>query len=205
MTKGIGSWGWQTRAAAAHERHEIRYTQAKVIGGGSAINAQIYTRGNALDYDEWRQMGCDGWSYEDVLPYFRKAEDNDTWDNRYHGKGGPLGVSKPRAPLPICEAYFAAAAELGIPRNDDMTGESQDGVGYYQLTQRNARRSSAAMAYLAPNRGPGEPDRPDRRAGPPDRRRARPRHRRRDDGRQPDHGGVARSSCPRARSARRGC
>ena len=104
---------------------QIRYTQAKVIGGGSAINAQIYTRGNALDYDGWRQMGCDGWSYEDVLPYFRKAEDNDTWDNRWHGKGGPLGVSKPRAPLPICEAYFAAAAELGIPRNDDMTGEAR--------------------------------------------------------------------------------
>ena len=69
----------------------IRFTQARVIGGGSAINAQIYTRGNALDYDEWRQMGCAGWSYDDVLPYFRKAEDNDTYDNRYHGKGGPLG------------------------------------------------------------------------------------------------------------------
>jgi len=123
-----------------------------VIGGGSTINAQIYTRGNPLDYDEWRQKGCEGWSYEDVLPYFRKAEDNDTFANRYHGKGGPLGVSKPRAPLPICEAYFEAAAELGIPFNDDVTGERQDGVAYYQLTQRNARRSSAAMAYLAPNR-----------------------------------------------------
>jgi choline dehydrogenase len=153
MTKGIGSWGWQTVPQRHMNGMTIRYTQAKVIGGGSAINAQIYTRGNALDYDGWRQMGCDGWSYEDVLPYFRKAEDNDTWDNRWHGKGGPLGVSKPSAPLPICEAYFAAAAELGIPRNDDMTGERQDGVGYYQLTQRNARRSSAAMAYLAPNRG----------------------------------------------------
>ena len=153
MTKGIGRWGWSTVPQRHMNGMTIRYTQAKVIGGGSAINAQIYTRGNALDYDEWRQMGCEGWGYEDVLPYFRKAEDNDTYDNRYHGKGGPLGVSKPRAPLPICEAYFAAAAELGIPRNDDMTGESQDGVGYYQLTQRNARRSSAAMAYLAPNRG----------------------------------------------------
>ena len=152
MTKGIGSWGWSTVPQRHMNGMTIRYTQAKVIGGGSAINAQIYTRGNALDYDEWRQMGCDGWSYEDVLPYFRKAEDNDTYENRWHGKGGPLGVSKPRAPLPICEAYFAAAAELGIPRNDDMTGEKQDGVGYYQLTQRNARRSSAAMAYLAPNR-----------------------------------------------------
>ncbi len=153
MTKGIGAWGWSSVPQKHMGDRVFRYTQARVIGGGSAINAQIYTRGNALDYDEWRQKGCVGWGYDDVLPYFRKAEDNDTWDNRFHGKGGPLGVSKPRAPLPICEAYFAAAAELGIPRNHDMTGETQDGVGYYQLTQRNARRSSAAMAYLAPNRG----------------------------------------------------
>ena len=153
MTKGIGSWGWSTVPQKHMKDRVFRYTQAKVIGGGSAINAQIYTRGNAFDYDEWRQMGCDGWGYEDVLPYFRKAEDNDTWDNRYHGKGGPLGVSQPAAPLPICEAYFEAAAKLGIPRNEDITGEKQDGVCFYQLTQRNARRSSAAMAYLAPNRG----------------------------------------------------
>ncbi len=153
MTKGIGSWGWQTVPQRHMNGMVIRYTQAKVIGGGSSINAQIYTRGNAQDYDEWRQMGCDGWSYEDVLPYFRKAEDNDTFDNRWHGKGGPLGVSQPRAPLPICEAYFAAAAELGIPRNLDMTGEVQDGVGYYQLTQRDARRSSTSVAYLGMARG----------------------------------------------------
>ena len=152
MTKGIGSWGWHTVPQRHMNDMVIRYTQAKVLGGGSTINAQIYTRGNALDYDEWRQAGCTGWSYEDILPYFRKAEDNDTWDNRYHGKGGPLGVSQPSAPLPICEAYFAAAAQVGIPRNPDMTGEKQDGVGYYQLTQRNVRRSSASMAYLAPVR-----------------------------------------------------
>jgi choline dehydrogenase len=129
-----------------------------VIGGGSAINAQIYTRGNALDYDEWRQMGCEGWAYDDVLPYFRKSEDNDTYDNEYHGKGGPLGVSQPAAPLPICEAYFEAAAAVGIPRNMDVNGEKQDGAAYYQLTQRNARRSSAAMAYLDAEPGAGEPD-----------------------------------------------
>ncbi len=152
MTKGIGSWGWHTVPQKNMNDRVFRYTQAKVIGGGSSINAQIYTRGNALDYDEWRQMGCDGWGYDDVLPYYRKAEDNDTFDNKYHGKGGPLGVSRPRAPLPICEAYFDAAAELGIPHNTDVTGEKQDGVAYYQLTQRNARRSSAAMAYLTPNR-----------------------------------------------------
>ena len=152
MTKGIGSWGWHSVPQKHMNNMVIRYTQAKVLGGGSTINAQIYTRGNALDYDDWRQMGCEGWAYEDVLPYFRKAEDNDTYDNRYHGKGGPLGVSKPAAPLPICEAYFKAAGELGIPTNHDMTGEKQDGVGYYQLTQRNVRRSSASVAYLNPAR-----------------------------------------------------
>ncbi len=153
MTKGIGSWGWETVPQRHMQNKVFRYTQAKVIGGGSAINAQIYTRGNAQDYDDWRQMGCEGWGYDDVLPYFRKAEDNDSFENQFHGRGGPLGVSAPRAPLPICEAYFAAAAALGIPRNHDVNGETQDGVGYYQLTQRNVRRSSAAMAYVAPNRG----------------------------------------------------
>ena len=153
MTKGMGSWGWTTTPQKHMKDRVFNYTQAKVIGGGSAINAQIYTRGNAQDYDEWRQKGCEGWGYDDVLPYFRKAEDNDTYENTYHGKGGPLGVSQPRAPLPICEAYFDAAAELGIPRNFDINAEKQDGVCYYQLTQRNYRRSSAAMAYLGPNRG----------------------------------------------------
>ena len=152
MTKGIGSWGWDTVPQRHMQGKVFRYTQAKVMGGGSAINAQIYTRGNAQDYDDWRQMGCTGWGYDDVLPYFRKAEDNDTFDNRFHGKGGPLGVSQPIAPLPVCEAYFKAAAALGIPRNMDINGDVQDGTCYYQLTQRNARRSSAAMAYIAPNR-----------------------------------------------------
>ncbi|QXT40316.1 GMC family oxidoreductase [Gymnodinialimonas ceratoperidinii] len=152
MTKGIGSWGWSTVPQAHMQGKVFTYTQAKVIGGGSAINAQIYTRGHPLDYDEWRQMGCEGWSYEDVLPYFRKSEDNDTYAGRYHGQGGPLGVSKPAAPLPICEAYFEAARALGIPFNEDVTGEVQEGAAYYQLTQRNARRSSAAMAFLHPAR-----------------------------------------------------
>ncbi len=152
MTKGIGSWGWQTVPQKHMQNMVIRYTQARVIGGGSSINAQLYTRGNALDYDEWRQMGCSGWSYDDVLPYFKKSEHNDSFENHYHGKGGPLGVSQPRAPLPICEAYFAAAGQIGIPRNHDFTGAEQDGVGYYQLTQRNYRRSSTSTAYLKPAR-----------------------------------------------------
>lgn len=153
MTKGIGSWGWNSVPQQHMQNKIFRYTQAKVIGGGSAINAQIYTRGNAQDYNDWLSLGCEGWGYQDVLPYFKKAEDNDSFDNQYHSKGGPLGVSQPIAPLPICEAYFEAATALGIPRNLDVNGEKQDGVAYYQLTQRHARRSSAAMAYIAPNRG----------------------------------------------------
>ncbi len=153
MTKGIGSWGWSTTPQRAMQNKVFNYTQAKVIGGGSAINAQIYTRGAAQDYDEWRQLGCEGWSYADVLPYFKKSEDNDTYAGEFHGKGGPMGVSMPSAPLPICDAFIAAAGQVGIPETKDVNGTKQDGAGYYQLTQRNARRSSAAMAFLAPNKG----------------------------------------------------
>ncbi|MBT8414564.1 MAG: GMC family oxidoreductase N-terminal domain-containing protein [Boseongicola sp.] len=150
MTKGIGAWGWYTTPQRAMQNKVFNYTQAKVIGGGSAINAQIYTRGAAQDYDEWRQMGCDGWSYREVLPYFKKSEDNDTYGGEFHGQGGPMGVSMPAAPLPICDAFIEAAGQVGIPRTTDVNGPKQDGAGFYQLTQRNARRSSAAMAFLGP-------------------------------------------------------
>ena len=150
MTKGIGSWGWNTTPQNSMQGKVFNYTQAKVIGGGSSINAQIYTRGAAQDYDEWRQIGCDGWGYADVLPYFKKSEDNDAYENDFHAKGGPLGVSMPAAPLPICDAFIEAAGQIGIPRTTDVNGSKQDGAGYYQLTQRNARRSSASMAFLDP-------------------------------------------------------
>ena len=153
MTKGLGSWGWQTVPQRHLKDRVLRYTQAKVIGGGSTINAQIYTRGNALDYDSWaRDSHCEGWSYRDILPYFKRAEDNQRFVDDYHSAGGPLGVSMPIAPLPICDAYFRAAQEMGIPYNADVNGARQDGVGFYQLTQRNAQRSSAASAYLKPIR-----------------------------------------------------
>lgn len=150
MTKGIGNWGWRTVPQRHMKDMVIRFTQAKVLGGGSTINAQIYTRGNALDFEEWRQSGCRGWGYEDVLRHFRKAEDNDTHENRYHGRGGPLGVSQPTAPLPICEAFFEAAGAIGMPRNRDLAGESQEGVGFYQLTQRGAQRCSTSVGYINP-------------------------------------------------------
>jgi choline dehydrogenase-like flavoprotein len=150
MTKGIASWGWSTVPQKHLKDRVFWYTQAKVIGGGSTINAQIYTRGNRLDYDQWAQAGCAGWSYREILPYFKRCEDNDTFADDYHAKGGPLAVSQPRATLPICEAFFKAAKALGIPLNPDFNGRAQEGVGFYQLTQRNARRASTAGAYLKP-------------------------------------------------------
>lgn len=150
MTKGIGSWGYSTVPQVHMKNRVLWYTQAKVIGGGSSINAQIYTRGNARDFDTWAQLGCTGWSYADVLPYFRKAEDNDTYDNETHGRGGPLGVSKPVAPLPIAKAFITAAGQLGMPHNPDLAAADPTGFGFYQLTQRNARRSSTARDYLKP-------------------------------------------------------
>jgi choline dehydrogenase-like flavoprotein len=153
MTKGVASWGWSTVPQKHMNNRVLRYTQARVIGGGSTINAQIYTRGNAADYDLWAsEDGCTGWDYRSVLPYFKRAEDNQRFADDYHSYGGPLGVSMPMAPLPICDAYIRAGQELGIPYNPDFNGAHQAGVGFYQLTQRHRRRSSAAMAYVEPAR-----------------------------------------------------
>ena len=151
MTKGIASWGWSTVPQRHLGGRVLRYTQAKVIGGGSSINAQIYTRGNARDYDGWvRQEGCEGWSYRDVLPYFRRAEHNQRFDDEFHGGDGPLGVSVPVNPLPISEAFLRAAQQFGMAYNPDFNGARQAGVGHYQVTVRDARRSSASVAYLRP-------------------------------------------------------
>lgn len=147
MTRGIASWGWSTVPQRHMQGRVLWYTQARVIGGGSSINAQIYTRGNRRDYDGW---GLAGWSYAEVLPYFTRAEGNERFRNAYHGTEGPLGVSMPRAALPVCEAFLRAGQEWGMPYNPDFNGAGQAGVGYYQLTQRNVRRSSTAGAYLNP-------------------------------------------------------
>ena len=154
MTRGIGSWGWQTVPQRHLKDRVLRFTQAKVIGGGSSINAQLYTRGVPADYDEWAsRAGAAGWSYAEVLPYFKRSENNQRFANAYHAYGGPLGVSNPISPLPICEAFFQAGQELGIPFNPDFNGAVQEGLGYYQLTQLDARRSSAATGFLRPVRG----------------------------------------------------
>ncbi len=154
MTKGIASWGYSTVPQRHLGGRVLWYTQAKVIGGGSSINAQIYTRGNAADYDAWAYDDrCAGWAYADVLPYFRRAEDNQRFADAYHGTGGPLGVSVPINPLPINEAFIRAGQQFGMPYNPDFNGARQAGVGHYQVTVRDARRSSAASAYLRPARG----------------------------------------------------
>ena len=153
MTRGVASWGWSTVPQKHLNGRVIWYTQAKVIGGGSSINAQLYTRGNAKDYDAWvSEAGCKGWSYREALPYFVRSEDNQRLVNAYHGYGGPLGVSYPVNPPPISFAFLRAAQEAGIPFNDDFNGAVQDGIGHYQLSTRNAQRSSASSAFLRPVR-----------------------------------------------------
>jgi len=156
MTKGVASWGWSTVPQAHLDGRVIRYTQAKVIGGGSTINAQLYTRGNAKDYDGWAaDAGCAGWSYKEVLPYFKRSEVNQRLVDAYHGYGGPLGVSWPVSPSPISFAFLRAAQEAGVPFNGDFNGAVQDGMGQYQLTTRDAMRSSTASGFLKPARGRG--------------------------------------------------
>jgi choline dehydrogenase len=127
----------------------IPWPRGRVLGGSSAINGLLYVRGQAQDFNVWRQLGNVGWSYEDVLPYFKRAEDQERGADAYHGTGGPLGVSDVRLRQnQICEAFIAACEGAGIPRNNDFNGASQEGAGYFQLTNRNGRRCSAAVAYL---------------------------------------------------------
>lgn len=152
MTKGIASWGWSTVPQKHMQNRVFWYTQARVLGGGSSINAQLYNRGNRGDFDGWQMPG---WDYGAVLSHFKRSEGNARLGEPYHGRQGPLGVGDPLAPLPICEAFIEAAGRRGMARNDDFNGESQAGAGYYQLTQKHARRSSTATAFLAPARRRG--------------------------------------------------
>jgi len=130
----------------------IAQPRGKVLGGSSSINGTVYVRGQREDYDDWRAAGNAGWGYADVLPYFRRAEDNQRWSNEYHGIGGPLCVSDASDAHPLCEAFLAAADACGYPRNPDCNGATQAGFGYNQVTQRRGRRCSTAVGYLKPAR-----------------------------------------------------
>ncbi len=122
--------------------------QGHVIGGGSSVNAMIYIRGQANDYNQWAQLGNPGWSYEDVLPVFRSLEDNMVHSDAYHGQDGELHVSEPRFKHPLSRAFIRAAQEAGLPYNPDFNGQVQQGVGFYQSTTHDGRRWSAAQAFL---------------------------------------------------------
>lgn len=129
--------------------------RGKGLGGSSAINAMVYIRGHKWDYDNWAAMGCTGWAYDDVLPYFRKSESNERGADAYHGDGGPLFVSDQISPNPTSHAFIDAAAELQLRITDDFNGERQEGFGLYQTTQHNGERWSAARAYVEPIREQG--------------------------------------------------
>ncbi len=129
------------------DNRRITLPRGRVLGGSSSINAMVYIRGNRLDYDEW---GVPGWAYEDLLPYFRMAEDNERGADEFHGTGGPLPVSEQRSGNRISKAFVEAGVEAGLDRNPDFNGASQDGVGLYQVTQRGGMRGSTAVAYLHP-------------------------------------------------------
>jgi choline dehydrogenase len=130
----------------------IPIPRGRVLGGSSSINGMIYVRGQAQDYDGWAQLGNRGWSYEDVLPYFKKAENRENPEGSYRGVGGPLNVANQCETAPLLDALLSGAAEIGQPRNPDYNGTSQEGFAYFQVTQRNGRRWSAADAYLHPAR-----------------------------------------------------
>lgn len=126
--------------------------QARVLGGGSSLNAMIYMRGAPSDFDRWVDHGAEGWGYKDVLPYFRKAENNEVYSNDVHGQGGPLSVSNQQYTLPLTKAWVKACQEAGIPYNPDFNSGNLQGAGLYQLTTKNGRRCSSADAYLHPAR-----------------------------------------------------
>lgn len=144
------NWLFETEADAGTGGRAHVWPRGKVLGGSSSINGLLYIRGQAQDYDGWRQMGNPGWGYADVLPYFKKSENNERGADDYHGTGGPLNVSDPTMRHPVSDAVIEAGVQAGIPRNDDVNGATQEGISYYQLTVKNGRRCSAATAYLKP-------------------------------------------------------
>ena len=146
------NWMFESEPEAELNNRTMYQPRGKVLGGTSSINGMIYMRGHAADYDQWRQLGNEGWSYDEVLPYFRKAEDNERGESQYHGAGGPLRVSDQPYEWEIARRLLEACKMAGIPHNPDFNGATQEGCGYYQTTTNNKRRWSTAAAYLKPAR-----------------------------------------------------
>jgi len=153
MFNPVYNWCFKTEPEPQMNGREVYWPSGKTLGGSSSINGLIYIRGQHEDYEHWAALGNPGWSYRDVLPYFRKLEHNMRGESEYHGIGGPLWASDIVAKHELVEALIAAGGELGIPANPDFNGATQEGVGYYQLTTRRGFRCSTATAYLRPARG----------------------------------------------------
>ena len=155
LYKSPVDWNYSTEPEPHLHGRRLYWPRGKMLGGSSSMNAMIYIRGNALDYDYWQRLGNEGWGFRDVLPYFKKSENWEGGASEYHGQGGPLGVANLRYVNTLTRAFLQAASELGIPSNADFNAAKQDGAGLYQVTQRNGRRHSAADAYLRPALGRG--------------------------------------------------
>ena len=147
----LNSWGYESVPTAGLNGRRSFQPRGKVLGGSSSINAMLYVRGHRFDYDHWAALGNPGWSYRDVLPYFRKAENNETIHDEFHGRGGPLNVAEIRSPSVLGQRFVEACGQLGIERTPDFNGAEQGGAAPCQVTQVNGERCSAARAYLTPN------------------------------------------------------
>lgn len=146
-------WCYVTEPDPGLGGRRLQWPRGKVLGGSSSINGLLYVRGQREDYDHWRQLGNAGWSADDVLAYFKRAERQERGADDHHGGDGPLSVSDMRIRSDLSDAFIAAAGEIGIPRNDDINGPVQEGAGYFQLTTRGGLRCSTAVAYLNPAKG----------------------------------------------------
>ena len=143
-------WCYKTEPSDGLNGRSIDWPRGKTLGGSSSLNGLLYVRGQPEDYDRWRQMGNEGWGWDDVLPLYKRSESQERGADDYHGVDGPLSVTNMRLSRPICDAWVAAAQNAGYPFNNDYNGAKQEGVGYFQLTAKNGRRCSAAVAYLNP-------------------------------------------------------
>jgi choline dehydrogenase len=151
LFKGPYDWDYTTSSQENAHGRSVYWPRGRTLGGSSSTNAMIYIRGHRHDYDTWRdEYGCKGWGYADVLPYFIRAEDQQRGESDHHGVGGPLRVEDLRYKHPLTRSWIESAQAFGLPANNDFNGAEQDGVGYYQVTQRRGRRWSTADAYLRP-------------------------------------------------------
>lgn len=154
LFKSDCDWDYETEPNPGMDGRRIYVPRGKTLGGGSSVNAMMYIRGHRDDYDEWAALGNPGWSYDEVLPYFKRSENNSRGASDHHGADGPLAVSDPRDPNPLSLAFVEAAVEAGIPRNDDCNGATQDGAGLVQVLEHDLLRRAPGDELSSPRASP---------------------------------------------------